>query len=84
MTKSNSTKLREGNSRVTMSIPTSQVERIDRHAENLGISRNAFMQVAIAEYMANREFAHGGVVEMLKQAIIDEVSGKISGKSVSE
>ena len=84
MTKSNSTKLREGNSRVTMSIPTSQVERIDRHAENLGISRNAFMQVAIAEYMANREFAHGGMVEMLKQAIIEEVNEKISGKSLSE
>lgn len=76
--------IKEGNTRVTLSMPITQVERMDRHAENLGISRNAFMQIAIAEYMLNREFAHGGMIDMLKQAIIDEVNSKISDNSVSE
>ena len=76
--------IKEGNTRVTLSMPITQVERMDRHAENLGISRNAFMQIAIAEYMLNREFAHGGMIDMLKQEIIDEVNSKISDNSVSE
>lgn len=78
------TTIKETNTRVTLSMPTSQVDRMDKHADQLGISRNAFMQVAIAEYMSNREFAHGGMVDMLKQAIIDEVNGKINQKSLSE
>lgn len=72
--------LKDGNGRVTMSMPIKQIERMDKHADDLGISRNAFMQIAIAEYMLNREFAHGGMIEAVKQSLIDEINKKLDNQ----
>ena len=83
--KTKKSNIKDTNTRVTLSLPTKQVERMDRHADELGISRNAFMQIAIADYMSNREFAHGGLIDVLKQSLIEEINNKlINHQSISE
>lgn len=78
--KTKKSNIKETNTRVTLSMPTKQVERMDRHADELGISRNAFMQIAIADYMSNREFAHGGLIDAVKQSLIDEINKQLENQ----
>lgn len=83
--KTKKSNIKDTNTRVTLSMPTKQVERMDRHADELGISRNAFMQIAIADYMSNREFAHGGMIDSLREVLIDEIFNRLdTQKNISE
>lgn len=61
------------NIRVSVSLPPKQVERMDKHAEKLGLSRNAFMQIALAEYMTNKEIVQDGMITQVLSMLQDHV-----------
>ena len=61
------------NIRVTVSMPRGQVERMARIAEKLGLSRNAFMQIALAEYMSQKEMINEEVIVKTIESVVREV-----------
>lgn len=60
------------NVRVTVSMPESQVERMDKIALKMGLSRNAFMQVALCEYMSNRELVNEEMIAKVLERLVKE------------
>ena len=60
------------NVRVTVSMPKSQVERMERLAAKMGLSRNAFMQVALGEYMTNKELVSEDMILKAVENIVRE------------
>ena len=61
------------NIRVTVSMPRGQVERMTRIAEKMGLSRNAFMQIALAEYMSQKEMINEEVIVKTIESVVREV-----------
>lgn len=61
------------NIRVTVSMPRGQVERMARIAEKMGLSRNAFMQIALAEYMSQKEMINEEVIVKTIESVVREV-----------
>ena len=61
------------NIRVTVSMPRGQVERMARIAERMGLSRNAFMQIALADYMSQKEMINEEVIVMTIESVVREV-----------
>lgn len=60
------------NVRVTVSMPKSQVERMERLAAKMGLSRNAFMQVSLGEYMTNKELVSEDMILKAVENIVRE------------
>lgn len=61
------------NIRVTVSMPRGQVERMARIAERMGLSRNAFMQIALADYMSQKEMINEEVITKTIESVVREV-----------
>lgn len=61
------------NIRVTVSMPRGQVERMARIAERMGLSRNAFMQIALADYMSQKEMINEEVIVKTIESVVREV-----------
>ena len=61
------------NIRVTVSMPRGQVERMARIAEKMGLSRNAFMQIALADYMSQKEMINEEVIVKTIESVVREV-----------
>ena len=61
------------NIRVTVSMPRGQVERMARIAEKMGLSRNAFMQIALADYMSQKEMINEEVIAKTIESVVREV-----------
>lgn len=61
------------NIRVTVSMPRGQVERMTRIAEKMGLSRNAFMQIALAEYMSQKEMINEELIVKTIESVVREV-----------
>ena len=61
------------NIRVTVSMPRGQVERMTRIAEKMGLSRNAFMQIALADYMSQKEMINEEVIAKTIESVVREV-----------
>ena len=61
------------NIRVTVSMPRGQVERMARIAERMGLSRNAFMQIALADYMSQKEMINEEDITKTIESVVREV-----------
>ena len=63
---------------VTISMPVGLLERLDRHAESAGKTRDAVLRELTERGLDDREQAHGERIEQL----LDAITGSYGGHSV--